>query len=148
MTVRRFLISTAVIILVVGAVYLMGYWPERAKRIALEGEVATLRGQLDEAGARVRMGRLLGDLLVVIEATSALNYGQAQGLSSKFFDGARLEADRTPVASFKTTLEGILKNRDGVTAALTRGDAAALETLRSSERQLREALSYPVSPPS
>jgi hypothetical protein len=148
MTVRRFLISTTVIILVVGAVFLMGYWPERAKRVALEGEVATLRGQLDEAGARVRMGRLLGDLLVVIEATNALNYGQAQGLSSKFFDGVRLEADRTPVPSFKTTLEGILRNRDGVTAALTRGDAAALETLRSSERQLREALSYPLSPPS
>jgi hypothetical protein len=148
MTVRRFLISTAVVIVVVAAAYLMGYWPERAKRVALEGEVATLRGQLDEAGARVRMGRLLGDLLVVIEATSALNYGQAQGLSSKFFDTARLEADRTPVPSFKMALEGILQTRDGVTAALTRGDAAAMETLRGAERQLRRALDYPVSAPS
>jgi hypothetical protein len=148
MTARRFLISTAVVILVIGAAYVMGYWPERARRVALEGEVTALREQLNDAGARVRMGRLLGDLLNVIEAASALNYGQAQGLSSKFYDAARVEADRTHVPAFKMALEGILQSRDGVTAALTRGDSAAVETLRSAERQLREALGYPVSPPS
>lgn len=144
MTVKRVLIGAAVVLIVILGAYLLGYWPERAKRMALEAEVATLRGQLNDAEARVRMARLLGELVNVTEATSALNYGQAQGLASKFFDAARAEAAGTPVPSFKTALERILQNRDQVTAALTRADPAVMEILRNAQLQLRTALGYPV----
>ena len=147
MTFKRALIGAAVVLIVILGAYLLGYWPERAKRIALETQVAALRGQLNDAEARVRMGHLLGELVNVIEATSALNYGQAQGLASKFFDAARAETTRTPVPSFKTALEGILQNRDQVTASLTRGDPAVMETLRNAQLQLRAALGYPVPQP-
>ncbi|MGH9148082.1 MAG: hypothetical protein ACRD1Q_15330 [Vicinamibacterales bacterium] len=148
MTFKRGLLGAAVLLIVILGAYVLGYWPERAKRMALESEVAALRGQLNDAEARVRMARLLGELVNVLEATSALNYGQAQGLASKFFDAARAEATTTPVPSFKTTLEGILQNRDQVTAALTRADPAVTEILRSAQLQLRTALGYPVPQPS
>jgi hypothetical protein len=144
MTFKRVLIGAAVVLIVILGAYLAGYWPERARRIALETEVTTLRGQLNEAEARVRMAQLLGELVNIVEATSAQNYGQAQGLASKFFDGARAEAARTPVPSFKAALERILQNRDQVTAALTRADPAVMEILRNAQLQLRTALGYPV----
>jgi hypothetical protein len=144
MTFKRVLIGAAVVLIVILGAYLAGYWPERARRIALETEVTTLRGQLNEAEARVRMAQLLGELVNIVEATSAQNYGQAQGLASKFFDGARTEASRTPVPSFKAALERILQNRDQVTAALTRADPAVMEILRNAQLQLRTALGYPV----
>ena len=40
-----------------------------------------------------------------------------------------------------------LQRRDGVTAALSRGDQEAAELLRTSQMQLREALGYPVARP-
>jgi hypothetical protein len=148
MTLRRSLIATTVVLIVIVAAYVLGYWPERARRMALEAEVVSLREQLIDANARVRMARLLGELVNVIETASALNYGQAQGLASKFFDQARTEATSTPVPSFKMALEGILQNRDRVTAALTRGDPVVVEILRNAQLQLRAALGYPVPQPS
>jgi hypothetical protein len=116
--------------------------------MALEVEVASLGEQLNDANARVRMARLLGELVNVIETASALNYGQAQELASKFFDQARAEATSTPVPSFRMALERILQSRDRVTAALTRGDPAVVEILRNAQLQLRAALGYPVPQPS
>lgn len=135
------------VILVVGAAFLAGYWPEHQRRVVFEGQAATLRAQLADAEARVRMARLLGEVLRVTEAVTALNYGEARELSSTFFDGVRAEAARTPVPSFKTALESILQRRDGVTAALSRGHQEAAELLRTSQMQLREALGYPVARP-
>ena len=135
-------VIASLVILVVGAAFLAGYWPEHQRRVASEGQAATLGAQLAEAEARVRMARLLGEVLRVTEAVTALNYGQARELSSTFFDGVRAEAARTPVPSFKTALEGILQRRDGVTAALSRGDQEAADLLRTTQMQLREALGY------
>jgi hypothetical protein len=95
----------------------------------------------------VRVGQLLGDLLNITEAVAALNYGQAQQLSSRFFDGVGAEAARTPAGALRTALEAVLQNRDQVTSALARGDQAVMEPLRRSQIRLREALGYPVSRP-
>ena len=82
-----------------GLAYLVGYWPEHQGRKALEGQVARLQVELAEAQARVRLGGLLGQLLAAEDAVSAQNYGQAQALSSKFFDAVRAEATRTAASS-------------------------------------------------
>jgi hypothetical protein len=94
------------------------------------------------------VGRLLGEVLNIREAVGSLNYGNAQQLSSAFYDSVRAEASITPVAAFKTALEAVLQVRDEVTAALARGDQAALEPLRRSELQLRKVLGYPIPGPS
>jgi len=136
------------VVVLIGLAYVGGYWPEHRQRVALDADIATLREQLAESEARVRMGRLLGEVLNIREAVVTLNYGQAQELSSRFFDSVRAEASATPVAAFKVAFEAVLQTRDQVTAALARGDQAAGESLRRSELQLREALGYPIAPPS
>jgi len=141
-------VIVGMVVLVVGLAYVAGYWPEHRRRVALEVDAESLRERLADSEARVRVGRLLGEALNIREAVGSLNYGNAQQLSSTFFDGVRAEASITPVAPFKTALDAVLQARDEVTAALARGDQAALEPLRRSELQLREVLGYPISGPS
>lgn len=126
------------------AAYTAGYWPERQRRVVLEQDVAVLRPQLAEAAARLRTARLLGDLLNLRDATAAMNYGQAQTLSSRLFDGVRDEAGRSPLPEVRAALNVIRQDRDVITAALARGDGAALEQVRAIEVRLRQALGYPV----
>jgi hypothetical protein len=144
MTAKRVLLFTAALVIVLAAAYLAGFWPERTRRIALEGEVAALQQRLAQADAQVRLGKVLGELLQVIETIEAMNYGDAQSLSSRFFEAARTEAGRTTDATIRSVLQAILQNRDAVTAALARGDATVVTTFRSTEHQLRAALGYPV----
>ena len=131
------------VVLLAGLAYLAGYWPEHQRRQALEGQVASLQVQLAEAQARVRLGGLLGQLLAAEDAVSAQNYGQAQALSSQFFDAVRAEATRTAAGAFKDALEKVVPMRDPVTASLTRGDPQALTLLRDAEALVRSALGFP-----
>jgi hypothetical protein len=128
------------VVLLIGAAYVAGVWPERERRLTVEAEVISLREQVADAEARVRLGRLLEQMLTLMDAATAQNYGYAQGLSSRFYDDVRAEAARTPVPAFKVLLENVLQSRDIVTAGLARGDETVIESLRETQRQLREAL--------
>ena len=132
----------ALLIVLAGLAYLVGYWPEHQRLRALEGQVTSLQVQLAEAQARVRLGGLLGQLLAAEDAVSAQNYGQAQALSSRFFDAVHAEAAQTAAGSFKDTLEKVGRMRDPVTASLTRGDPQALTLLREAETLVRNALGF------
>jgi len=132
----------ALVIFLAGLAYLAGYWPERQRRQALEGQLTSLRAELAEAQAQVRLGGLLGQLLAAEDAVSAQNYGDAQALSSKFFDAVRAEATRTAAGSFRDVLEKVARMRDPVTASLTRGDPQALTLLRDAETLVRSVLGF------
>ena len=131
------------VIVLAGLAYLVGYWPEHQRRQALEGQIASLQVQLAEAQARVRLGGLLGQLLAAEDAVSAQNYGQAQALSSEFFDAVRAEATRTAGGSSEDAFEALLGMRDPVTASLTRGDPQSLTLLRGAETLVRNTLGFP-----
>lgn len=133
----------ALVVLLVAGAFVYGRWPERQRRIALEGERQALQRQLDEAQARVRLCSLLGQLQSLMQAVSAQNYGQARELSSRFFDDARAEADRTSEPAFARALAAVLGRRDAVTAALARADPEAIEPLRQVEAHLERALGPP-----
>lgn len=137
--------------------YVGGRWPERERRLALMGEVGMLQSRLEDAEARVRMGELLAELQSLMEVVAQKNYGEAQQLSSRFFDHARAELVRTPQSAFKEALEAVLPMRDGITAALAQADPAVLQRLKQAEQRLRGALGFrgstatpgapPVAPP-
>ena len=92
----------ALVIVLAGLTYLVGYWPEHRRRQALQGQVTSLQVQLAEAQAQARLGGLLGQILAAEDAVSAQNYGQAQTLSSRFFDSVRTEAARTAAGAPRT----------------------------------------------
>jgi hypothetical protein len=146
------LVAAVVVLLVAGA-FLAGYWPQRQRLEQSRAEAAELQRQLAEARselaaseARARLGRVFGQYLALEEAVATGNYGEAQALSSAFFDRVREEAGRTTDASARTALDAVLMRRDAVTAGLARGEAAVREVLAPVERELRRALGYPVPP--
>jgi len=132
-----------VVIVLAGLAYLAGYWPERQRRQTLASQVIGLRGQLEEAQSRARLGSLLVQLLSAEDAVSAQNFGQAQTLSSQFFDAVRSEETRSAVGTSRDALEKIVPMRDSVTASLTRADPQALKLLRDAEAIVRNALVSP-----
>lgn len=142
MTKNRLIAGGAAV--VVAVVYLLGYWPERQKRVALEAELSSLRQDVVELTARDNVSGILGQLLAAIDEAAAMNYGQAQTSASSFFDAVRREASVTSVAPFRSALESVLQRRDAVTSALARGEASVLDPLRQSATELRRALGYPV----
>jgi hypothetical protein len=140
-------VLSVVVVAAVGGAYLYGWWPQRERRLAAEARVASLERELAAAQSRVRLAELHGQLLGLIDVVSEKNYGQAQALSTRFFDAARAEAGRTSEAAHRAALEAILAMRDAVTAALTQGDPASLAQLHDAESRLRRALGYPLPAP-
>lgn len=136
----KFVVLVAVLL---AAAYVAGFWPQRERVSALSAENAALQQRLEAAEARVRGGALLGELLTFEEVVQAMNYGQARGLSSPFFEHVAAEAARTPDAELKQALAAIMARRDPMTVALTQGDPAALVYLSEAETRLRRALGYP-----
>jgi len=134
------------VVVLLAAAYVAGFWPQRERVSALQAENVALQQRVEVAENRVRAGVLLGELLTLKEIVQDLNYGQARGLSSPFFDHVRAEAGRTTDAGMKPALEFITALRDPVTVALTQGDSVALGHLRESEKRLRQALGYPAPP--
>jgi hypothetical protein len=144
---RRALAGLLAMVALLALAYGFGWWPEHQRAGVLEAERAQLQQRADAAEGRVRAGALLGDLLALRETVQDLNYGQARGLSTPFFEKARAEAARATDPALKAALESLHPLRDPVTVALTQGDAAALTHLREAERRLRVALGYPPPPP-
>lgn len=136
--------STVAVIAVVvlAAVYLAGYWPERQQRLAAAARAEQLRSELTATEARLRVGNLLGRALTLKETTMTQNYGQALDLSSAFFDQVRTESGATTDGGLRDSLSRTLMKRDAVTAALAKGDPIVVDTLHDIEIQLRQALGY------
>jgi hypothetical protein len=141
------------VVILVGAAFVGGYWPQRQARGEMEGRLKALdernkalERELSDAQARVRLSGILGQLLTLADVVAEKNYGHARTMASAFFDSVRTESDRSSLPAFKEVLEGILVTRDGVTAGLTEGDPRVLDQLRKGEARLRQALGYPQAP--
>lgn len=139
------LVALAVLV-AVGLAYLAGFWPQHQRVLALETEAGTLRDRVADLEGRTRAAMLLGELLNVTDAASRMDYGQAQQLSSAFFDHVRTEAAASTVPALKSGLPSILVARDTVTSALARGDEQVVPTLRELELKLRVMLGYATQP--
>lgn len=137
---------TAIVMAVViaGASYVAGYWPERGRRVDAEAAAAALQADLDVAQARVRTAALLGRVLMVRDLAARADYGQAQRASSEFFDAVRAETQTAASATYHQALTAVLANRDAVTTALAQADPGVVALLAPAERQLRVALEFPV----
>ncbi len=131
---------TLVVVVLLVVAYIVGYWPEHQRLVAADGELQLVRGQLNEAEAHVRICKLQNRLLHLIEKTAARDYGEAQELSTKFFDQVRLEMPRNTQPQLQSALGSVLRMRDSVTVGLTKGDPATLDLLQQMMRQFRQAV--------
>lgn len=123
-------IGFGVVLLVV--VFLAGLIPSYVKAHRLENE-------LREARRESALARLRDLASLAYFQASQRDYGLASGTSTRFFDGAREAANRTPDASAKKPLEDLLSSRDSITAGLAKGDPAVLRDLGVLFLKTREA---------
>jgi hypothetical protein len=133
-------VLVVVMLLLLGAAYVGGYWPQHRQLRAAQQSEAQAQQQLAGVQAVARICRLENDLLALIGQTENQNYGNARGLSQAFFDNLRREADQDQNASYKADLENILGQRDAITAGLARADAATATTLRQILVQMQQLM--------
>jgi hypothetical protein len=74
-------IGAVAALVAIGAAFLAGFLPERRLRLAAEQQSRTVEERLADAETRIRIGQLLGDVLMLKEVTLRQNYGQAQEFS-------------------------------------------------------------------
>ena len=122
------------------ASYLVGYIPEHRQRQAAETELADLRTRFTQTQGRLRICDLHNRLLSLIERVQEQNYGEAQKLSTEFFDQVRIAANEMPAGGQRSVLETTLQMRDAVTTGLAKGDPASLEALKQSSQRFRQQL--------
>jgi hypothetical protein len=144
--VRAKLVFVGVVIVAIAAAYVVGFWPERGRRLESEAQTAQVQTQLAAAEARLRAGQLLGRVLTVKELTARQDYGVALERSSALFDAIRQEAAQTPDPRLRETLTAVLGRRDAITAGLAKADPATADALHEAELQLRTALDYEMPP--
>ena len=79
MTTKSRLIA-AVSLTFVTAAFFAGFGPERQRRTALDADNAVLRARIETLDAHERLARLHGQLLNLIDAVVAMNYGDVDGV--------------------------------------------------------------------
>ena len=137
------------VFLLIGIAYLIGFLPQRQRRLEIEGEVASLRSEFADAEARGRLCELYTRVQGLIDVVARKDYGLAAQSSTVFFDGVRAESGRTSQPEVRAALESVLDMRDSVTGTLTMADPASLDQLRRAADLLRGALEIqPGVPPS
>lgn len=120
-------------ILLIGAAYLVGFWPQHQRAQQAQRQLENVTVQLDRAQSELRLYGLQHGLLALIAKTSAKDYGAASVLSTEFFNGIRAEQASQTAPQVKTALASILSQRDTVTADLAKGDPNTLNVLNSLE---------------
>jgi len=133
----------------IAAAYLAGYWPQHQRVLSLDEDLRLANSRLADAQAEIRIYQLENRLLGLIEKTEEKNYGEAQKLSTDFFDRVRAEVPQAGKAPVQSLLESTLQKRDAVTAGLTKGDLATLDLLRqilvSFRQTVEDDLASPVA---
>jgi hypothetical protein len=125
-------------LLLLAATYLAGYWPQHRSFRESQDKLNAVSARLADAEVRLRLCALQNDLIALVRKTVEKNYGEAQAVSTKFFDRVLAEERQTENQKLKSSLESILQSRDAVTAALARGEASARDLLAPLEKTLHD----------
>ncbi len=128
--------KVVVALIVLAAVFVVGFLPEHLKARQAREENSRLRLELD-------LARLRGELGMMSYEANRNNFGNASKLSSDFFNGLRgglasplLAGD----AGRRAKIEAIAARRDEVTADLARADPAVKEKIAQMYAELSGAL--------
>jgi hypothetical protein len=125
-------------LLLLAVAYVAGYWPQHRKFRESEDKLNAASARLADAESRIRLCKLQNHLIGLVRKTADKNYGEAQALSTKFFDEVLAEARQTANQQSKSSLESILQQRDAVTAALAKGDSSSRDLLLPLEKTMHE----------
>src|SRR6476659_3060912 len=112
---NKAIVAPAVLVVV----FLVGFLPQYIKVKRLEAELRQAR----EGNVSADLRDLAG--LAYYHANQK-NYGIAAATTARFFNRVLEVSNQTTDENAKKTFEGLLNSRDTITAALAKGDAAAM----------------------
>jgi predicted negative regulator of RcsB-dependent stress response len=140
-------IGLVVILLLLVLAYVAGYWPYHKKVVEMQKASVWFDTRVWQLESSLRLYRLQSQLVTLVQETEKKNYANAAELSTKFFNtlsgAVPLAASPAPRASLQT----ILNQRDAVTAALAKGDPAALDLLKQMLATLTQSIPADGPPP-
>ncbi|MDT8067395.1 MAG: hypothetical protein ROO76_04440 [Terriglobia bacterium] len=116
------------VLLVAG--FLAGFVPQYLKSQRRAAELTTAEQQLASCRVETQLSQLRDTAAMMYLEATRKNYGLAQEHSRRFFDQLQQVTAQTTDPAVKTTLDGVLKLRDPITATLAKGDAAVLSDLQ------------------
>ncbi|HEY1463242.1 MAG TPA: hypothetical protein VGF44_07485 [Terriglobales bacterium] len=115
------------VVLLIGAAYVAGYWPQRG-----------LREQLISAKSTVQAGKLHNELMDVLDQIQNKNFGTAQQIAGQFFNDLHNQMDDPALAPYRSNLQPIADSHDAVIAALAKGDGSISGNLWQDVGQIRQ----------
>jgi hypothetical protein len=117
-------------------VYAAGYWPQHSQFQRTDKRLKSVSSELADTQARLQIYILSDRLARLIDKVEEKNFGDAQKLSSSFFDQVAAEMAETTDQHRKAVLQSIVNRRDAVTTGLANGTSATGEVLHQSLREL------------
>jgi hypothetical protein len=136
-----------VVAVMLAAAYAAGRWPERQRRLTLEGEAAVLRDRLADAEGRASLAAQLAAIRNLIDAAAERSFSRAQALATAFFDHVEESLAGEPEPGLREVFQAVLGARDPVIAGLAREEGDVVRRLREVEQRLRAAAGYPPALP-
>lgn len=145
---KRMLIGAAVFVVIV-AIFLAGYLPERLRARAASAETASLSERLTRSEATLaqtqfdlQVARLRGHLGETLHDANANNFGVASERATLFFNrlSEAVNSPQLPPGNRRQILEALLARRDEISADLARADAAVKSKLSAMYMQLGGAV--------
>lgn len=117
-----------------------GFWWEYDRTAGVRGQLNATTAELTNAQNTLSLCRLQDQLLSLLEETGNQNYGDAAGLSTKFFDNVSEDIPRATEPAVKSAMQSILAQRDQVTGELAKGDPAAHDMFVQMSHNLHQVL--------
>jgi hypothetical protein len=118
-------------LVLIGIVFLIGFFPQYVKVARLEEEVSKVKQDLASCQVRGRLAELRDLAALMYLEASQKNYGLAGGHSTRYFDQVRQAMNQPGDPALKQRLKEILDLRDTITAGLARGEAEIVAEVQS-----------------
>ena len=115
------------VIVLIGAAYVAGYWPQRG-----------LREQLASAKSTIQVGKLHNQLMDMLDQIQNKNFGTAQQIAGQFFNDLHNLMNDPEFASYRQNLQPIADSHDAVIAALAKADGSISGNLWQDVAQIRQ----------
>ena len=115
------------VVVLIGAAYVAGYWPQRG-----------LHEQLASAKSAIQVGKLHNQLMDTLDQIQNKNFGTAQQIAGQFFNDLHNVMDDPALASYRQNLQPIADSHDAVIAALAKADGSIAGNLWQDMSQIRQ----------
>lgn len=117
-------VGVIVVLLLIGAAYLIGFWPQYRKTSELQQQLAAERERVQTLQNTVAISKTRDLASVLYLELTRKNFGNAQRRATAMFDQIRSASSALPAGQARQALDQIQSRRDEIVAAIAKADPA------------------------